>query len=67
MKNDNKVFLHTLPIMQVFKYYGKKYRTIIPIKEKVVTRCSKKREVMDMKTFKTERLPYFTRVLIFSE
>jgi hypothetical protein len=67
MKSDNKVYLHSLPMMQAFNYYGKKYRTIIPIKEKIVTRCARKREVLDLKTLKTIKLPYFTRVLIFSE
>jgi hypothetical protein len=68
MKNDNRVFLHTLPTMTQFTYRGKNYRTIVPVKEKVMSAChGKKTEVMDLKTFKTKRFLYFTRVLIFSE
>jgi hypothetical protein len=69
MKSDNRVFLHVLPTMQTFTYRSKKYRTIIPIRQKNVNSCHKvlRREVMDLKTFKTAKLPYFTRVLIFSE
>jgi hypothetical protein len=66
MKND-RALLHTLPMMQEFTYYGKAYRTIIPIKEKIVTKSAKKREVLDLKTMKTVKLPYFTSVKTFKK
>ncbi len=66
MKN---VFLHTLPAMQEFIHDGKRYKTIVPLKITCVCACHKgmKRDVIDLQTFKSERLPFFTTVSIVSE
>jgi hypothetical protein len=70
MKNESRAELHSLPAFTSFTWYGKKYRTMTPIKEgkALIPTCKKKkREVLDLKTFKTRKLLYFTKVLIFSE
>jgi hypothetical protein len=65
MKNES-TFLHTLPMMQEFTYYGKKVsHNTFPSKNSIVTRSTKKREVLDLTTMKTVKLPYFTNVKTF--
>lgn len=62
-------YLHSLPTGTVFNYRRKQYRVIIPLKTTYVNACHKgmKREVLELKTYKTERLPYFTSVTVVSE
>lgn len=68
MKSE-RPYLHSLPVMTIFRYRRKIYRTIIPLTITYVNSCHRgmKREVMDLKTFKTVRLPFFTSVTVVSE
>lgn len=69
MKTDNKVELHKLPAMTDFTMNGIKYRTITELKNTVVNRARavQKRDVMNLKTGKVEKLGYFTEVVVKME
>lgn len=61
---ESQIFLHSLVSNQEFTYNDKTYRTITPLRHNIVNRALQhmKREVMDMETNKTIKLPYFTEV-----
>lgn len=67
--NENESFVWQLPTAQKFEYNGTLYRTIAPIKKTVVNSChlQMRREVMDLITYKTITLTYFTKVTVISE
>lgn len=56
--------IHTLSIGDEFIYHDQNYRILTPLPFTVVTRhrLAHTREVMNLKTFKTERIKYFEKV-----
>jgi hypothetical protein len=58
--------IHTLQIGDEFIYQRKKFRILTPLPFTVVTRHrhAHTREVMNLKTFKTERINFFEKVKV---
>jgi hypothetical protein len=69
MKNQpQKQELHTMPLGKKFSYYGKKYRMILSSTTRLkASMHNRKIDVMDLKTIKTVKMPYLTKVLRLSE
>jgi len=58
--------LSALPAQVEFTYKGKRFKTLTVAKRTILTGLKMKRDVMDMKTFKTLRLSY-SLLVEFSE
>lgn len=66
-KNPNITYLYQLPAFEEFTYQSHRYRTITEIANHGSSYLNSKRDVLNLKTGKSIRLPLRTVITVLSE